>query len=176
MRSKAIDQFKNIKLSKEEMGKIFLPNKNIFCRSCQKVRLRKKISPAHFSKAHSKKICLCAMENQQQHQPDQMNNDIVPLINPVENENEIANDDFQNVENNEEILNQLDHLDNNDEEQISEIDQREHVDHNMDIEQSSDENEFVTKREFKEELKNLSERIDNRFDEIMNKLNQKADK
>ena len=53
----------------------------------------------------------------------------------------------------------------------------------MDIEQSSDEYDFVTRKEMnavkyelKDELKALSEQMNNRFDEIMKKLDKKADK
>ncbi len=62
MRSQAINDFKDMKLSRKEMGNIFLPDKRIFCRSCQKIRLKKKITRDAFSTQHKKKICFCDTE------------------------------------------------------------------------------------------------------------------
>ena len=183
MRSQAINDFKDMILSRKEMGNIFLPDKRIFCRSCQKIRLKKKISRDAFSTKHKKKICFCDTEIQQHVHPPQINNDNMPIINPVGQMNEIVIDNFQNVENNEEVIDHSVNLGNNNAELESEIGQIEQVDNGMDIEQNSDENDFVTRKELnvvkyelKDELKALSEQMNNRFDEIMKKIDKKADK
>ena len=172
-----------MKLSRKEMENIFLPDKRIYCRSFQKVRMKKKISKYDFSTQHKKKICFCDTEIQQHVHPAQINNDNMPIINPVYQINEIAIDNFQNVENNEEVIDHSLNLGNNNTESESEIGQMEQVENGMDIEQSSDEYDFVTRKELnavkyelKDELKALSEQMNNKFDEIMKKLDKKADK
>ena len=107
----------------------------------------------------------------------------MPIINPVDQMNEIAIDNFQNVENNEEVIDHFSNLGNNNAESESENGQMEQIENGMDIEQSSDEYDFVTRKELnavkyelKDELKELSEQMNNRFDEIMKKLDKKADK
>ena len=107
----------------------------------------------------------------------------MPIINPVGQMNEIVIDNFQNVENNEEVIDHSVNIGNNNAELESEIGQIEQVDNGMDIEQNSDENDFVTRKELnvvkyelKDELKALSEQMNNRFDEIMKKIDKKADK
>ena len=49
MRSQTINEFKKIKLTEEEVKNIFLPNKRIYCQSCQKVRVKKLISKNNFN-------------------------------------------------------------------------------------------------------------------------------
>ena len=172
-----------MKLSRKEIENIFLPDKRIYCRSCQKVRVKKKISKYDFSTQHKKKICFCDTGIQQHIHLAQINNDNMPIINPVDQMNEIAIDNFQNVENNEEVIDHFSNLGNNNAESESEIGQMKQIENGMDIEQSSDEYDFVTRKELnavkyelKDELKALSEQMNNRFDEIMKKLDKKADK
>ena len=109
-----------------------------------------------FSTQHKQKICFFDTEIQHHVHPAQINNDNMPIINPFDQMGEIAIDNFQNVENNEGVIDHSVNLCNNNEESESEFDQIEQVENGMDIEQSSDENDFVTRKElnaFKYELK-----------------------
>ena len=100
----------------------------------------------------------------------------MPIINPVGEENIIANDNFQNVENDEEIINNSNNPDVNNEVEESEIGQRAKIENGMDVEQNTDENEYVTRKEFNALKDEIFERMDQRFDEVMKKLDKKSDK
>ena len=67
MRQEAIDNFTRMRLTPREMQNIFLPNRNIYCRQCHKVRIRKIINIDGFTDTHKYNICFCN-DNQQQNQ------------------------------------------------------------------------------------------------------------
>ena len=75
-RNKAINNFRNMNLTPQEMSSIFLPNTSIYCRTCKKVRIKKLISKYGFKKAHRENICFCDenKHNQKGHPQHQSDN------------------------------------------------------------------------------------------------------
>ena len=57
MRSSAINNFKNIELSKDEMEDIFIPEIKRVCQTCHKVRIKKRIDRRDFTPSHRRYIC-----------------------------------------------------------------------------------------------------------------------
>jgi len=67
----AINNFKNIELTQEEMENIFIPEKRRVCQTCHKVRIKKKIDRIDFSPEH--RIFICKNNHRNQNNNNQQN-------------------------------------------------------------------------------------------------------
>ena len=180
MRKAAINKFKNMELSDDEKIDIFTPEKRKVCQSCHKVKIRKIINLDGFTDDYRQNyICICHTQQQQNHQQhqnhqQQINNDN-QIINLIDQDNADDNNVIQNNQNDSESIIEPDAEDFNGEQESESIYQNPRdnaVNNEQNIEQNSDDNEFVTKREFR----NLCERIERGFMEINEKLDKKVDK
>ena len=96
MRKSAIDNFKRMELTGNELGNIFFPDKRIVCNTCHKIRIKTLISKYDFDEGHQNNICFCPntqnrqrrnhhIEEDEEQQPEQ-NEEQKEELNEEQNE------------------------------------------------------------------------------------------
>ena len=96
MRKSAIDNFKRMELTGNELGNIFFPDKRIVCNTCHKIRIKTLISKYDFDEGHQNNICFCPntqnrqrrnhhIEDDEEQQPEQ-NEEQKEELNEEQNE------------------------------------------------------------------------------------------
>ena len=96
MRKSAIDNFKRMELTGDELENIFFPDKRIVCNTCHKIRIKTLISKYDFDEGHQNNICFCPntqnrqrrnhhIEEDEEQQPEQ-NEEQKEELNEEQNE------------------------------------------------------------------------------------------
>ena len=75
MRKSAIDNFKRMELTGNELGNIFFPDKRIVCNTCHKIRIKTLISKYDFDEGHQNNICFCPNIQNRQRRNHQIEED-----------------------------------------------------------------------------------------------------
>ena len=75
MRKSAIDNFKRMELTGDELENIFFPDKRIVCNTCHKIRIKTLISKYDFDEGHQNNICFCPNTQNRQRRNHQIEED-----------------------------------------------------------------------------------------------------
>ena len=113
MRARVIRNFTKIKLNRGEMREIFIPLDRSVCRTCHKVRIKRRIFRDDFDDEHKNFICFCDIHQQN---GQNFNNNITPNNNNehLNNNNENNQIDNHNADmDDQELSNVVDNRQNN---------------------------------------------------------------
>ena len=75
MRKSAIDNFKRMELTGDELENIFFPDKRIVCNTCHKIRIKTLIFKYDFDEGHQNNICFCPNTQNRQRRNHQIEED-----------------------------------------------------------------------------------------------------
>ena len=171
MRSRAINNFKRMTLTGNELENIFIPEKRKVCQTCHKIRIKTLISKYNFNEDHRENICFCQsnqnqnLRQQNHHQHDQ----------PIQQEEEqkIKQEEEQKIQQEEEQK-----IKQEEEQQIHQEEEpiilRQNVEENrLEPPENDEGNQYVTKREFnefKDEFNEFKQKTKDEFDELKKQI------
>ena len=183
MRARVIRNFTKIKLNRGEMREIFIPLDRSVCRTCHKVRIKRRIFRDDFDDEHKNFICFCDIHQQN---GQNFNNNITPNNNNehLNNNNENNQIDNHNADmDDQELANVVDNGQNNQNNNANINQNQNNQDHqnnnNVNINQNHNDiiplnDIYVTRLEFnqfRQEIRQEIQLIQNNQNNMQNNIN-----
>ena len=151
MRKSAIDNFKRMELTGNELGNIFFPDKRIVCNTCHKIRIKTLISKYDFDEGHQNNICFCPNTQNRQRR-----------------NHHIEEDEEQQPEQNEEQKEEL----NEEQQPEQNEEQKEELNEEQNEELDEGEAQYVTRKEFNEFKEEINQKLNDIQDGFKTSFNE----